>query len=303
MMDFKPEQYTKSNYFVYKLDELKKAIEKGTILEGLVFKCDNKTLELTIELGNNIIGYIPLEEFEYSLSDKALKSIAVISKVGKTIHFKAISYTENDDKIRVKLSRKLAQQDCYENYISKLEVGQIINARVTSIENYGMFCDIGCGIISLLPIENVCTTHIVEPKKQFKGIKNIKAVVKSIDNGKIIISHKELIGTWTEEASRFKTGEIINGIVQSVEDYGTFIEITPNLVGLADCKQDLHSGDVVSVCIHSIMPDKMKVKLSVISISDSKCIMRFRYNLPKESIIKHWVYSPECCERIVETVF
>ncbi|MGL0910084.1 hypothetical protein ACSTB0_13670, partial [Faecalibacterium wellingii] len=42
-----------------------------------------------------------------------------------------------------------------------------------------------------------------------------------------------LLGTWEENAAGFTVGETVVGIVRSVEEYGTFIEIAPNLAGLA----------------------------------------------------------------------
>ena len=52
------------------------------------------------------------------------------------------------------------------------------------------------------------------------------------------------------------------GIVRSVEEYGTFVEIAPNLAGLAETCPDLHPGQAVSVYIKNILPDKMKISWS-----------------------------------------
>ncbi len=55
------------------------------------------------------------------------------------------------------------------------------------------------------------------------------------------------------------------GIVRSVEDYGVFIEIAPNLAGLAEADSTLRPGQAVSVYIKNILPDKMKIKLVVVN--------------------------------------
>lgn len=70
------------------------------------------------------------------------------------------------------------------------------------------------------------------------------------------MTHKELLGTWMENASWFCPGETVRGTVRSVKEYGSFIELTPNLSGLADAREKLDPGDGVSVYIKSIRPEK-----------------------------------------------
>ena len=51
------------------------------------------------------------------------------------------------------LSRAAAQRACREQYLDQLENGSVIPCTVTHIENFGAFCDVGCGISALLPID------------------------------------------------------------------------------------------------------------------------------------------------------
>ena len=93
------------------------------------------------------------------------------------------------------------------------------------------------------------------------------------------------------------------GIVRSVEEYGTFIEIAPNLAGLAESCADLTPGQAVSVYIKNILPEKMKIKLVIVNHSLNQ---RHRFELKyfiTEGRLDRWVYStPECPKRI-ETDF
>ena len=83
--------------------------------------------------------------------------------------------------------------------------------------------------------------------------------------GRIVLTLRELLGTWSENAACFAAGETVVGIVRSVEDYGVFIEIAPNLAGLAETDSTLRPGQAVSVYIKNILPDKMKIKLVVVN--------------------------------------
>lgn len=132
---------------------------------------------------------------------------------------------------------------------------------------------------------------------------NIKAIVKSIDGGRISLSHKELLGTWEENASKFTPGETVAGIVRSVESYGAFVELCPNLAGLAESKEGVKVGEQASVFIKSIIPERMKIKLIIIDT------FKYEYN-PKEpeymyqgNHIDTFLYSPENCDKTVISTF
>ena len=136
------------------------------------------------------------------------------------------------------------------------------------MEPFGAFADIGCGIVSLLPIDAISISRIDHPRERFEVGMNIRAVIKSIENGRITLSHKELLGTWEENRNRFQVGETVAGIIRSVEPYGVFVELTPNLAGLAEAKEGVEAGQQASVFIKNIIPSRMKVKLIIIDTFD-----------------------------------
>lgn len=77
---------------------------------------------------------------------------------------------------------------------------------------------------------------------------------------------KNYFGTWEENASLFHEGDIVTGIVRETEKNknGIFIELRPNLVGLADYKPDMEYGQDIVVGIKRIIPEKKKIKLTII---------------------------------------
>lgn len=303
MRTYKPEGNTFHKFGGFKIETLKKYMQDGTIIEAPVTRCDSD-LNLFIELGLNITGVIPFSEIEFNRNGEKTKDVAVVSRVTKPTCFKVINIEEQDGHYNVTLSRKQAQKECYDNYVSKLDVGKVINCKVTHIEEYGAFCDLGCGLIALLPVENFCIARIRNPKKSLARYKNLKVVVKSIDEaGRIILTQKELLGTWEEEAAKFKAGDTVAGSVRMVEDYGVFVELTPNLAGLAEPINDVNVGDTVSVFIKAIIPEKMKIKLLIVDHSnpDSKVFMKLHYRIPESGYVKHWVYSPAGASKRIES--
>ena len=128
---------------------LEEASLKQKIVEATVSLCDYEH-NLLVNLGE-IKGIIPREEGAVGIKEGTVRDIALISRVGKAVSF-IIESIDAKKKTAV-LSRRAAQEKCQREYISSLIPGDIINAKITHIENFGAFCDIGCGIIALMPID------------------------------------------------------------------------------------------------------------------------------------------------------
>lgn len=149
-----------------------------------------------------------------------------------------------------------------------LKEGQILEGTVTEIKNYGAFVKLKQGGTGLIHIEDLSVARIKTPYERLDIGQNIKVVVKSIDRDleRITLSYKELLGTWEENASNFKEGAVVKGIVRETEKgkNGIFIELAPNLVGLAEYKEGLEYGKPVDVFVKRIIPEKHKVKLRIV---------------------------------------
>ena len=305
MSEFYPEGYQKQKYTFpgqINIAALVKARELKTVLEAPVIMCDSEH-NMTVDLGG-IRGLIPREEGAIGIKEGVTKDIALISRVGKTVCFTVTDVlTREDGRFYALLSRKNAQQICFDEYISRLTPGDIINARVTHLENFGAFCDIGCGNIALLPIDRISVSRISHPSDRFFAGQNIKAVVSRIEeNGRITLSHKELLGTWEENVREFSIGETVTGVVRSIEDYGIFVELTPNLAGLAELKEGIRPGQHTGVYIKNIIPEKMKVKLIIIDTFEDSKPGEMKYYYEGERI-EEFRYSPDCCEKQITSSF
>ena len=304
---YKPEGYcigAEGKEPFYSQSTLEKALAMGKILEAQVTLCDSE-FSLYVDLGS-MKGKIPRSEAVYQPSGEEIKDIAVITRVGKTVAFKVIGFAvENGETVAI-LSRKAAQKACLENYLMTLVPGDVVDAQVTHLEPFGAFVDIGCGVISLLSIDCISVSRISHPRDRFYTGMRIKAVIKNIDYGmsRIYVSHKELLGTWEENISKFEVGQTIAGIVRSVEPYGIFVELTPNLAGLAEYREGVMPGQRAAVYIKNIIPEKMKVKLVLVDAYSSSAPSEYRLDyFETRTHIDRFVYSPSDCERVVKTDF
>ncbi len=285
--------------------ELERACARGTILESIVQRCDTSNMSLHLDLGG-VHGVIPREEALYSPTENT-KDIAVITRVGKPVSF-VIKELRCDGGERVAiLSRRIVQERCMREHISALTPGDIIPVRVTHLEPFGAFVDIGCGIVSLASVDTLSVSRIAHPSDRLSVGDKLMAVVRCVDReaGRIYMSLRELLGTWEENAAMFSTSQTVTGVVRSVEDYGIFVELSPNLAGLAEYRPGVKPGDGCAVYIKSMIPERMKVKLVMID-SFSEVVrpeMRMFVDTDRVRHMDRWVYSPQCCKKVIETVF
>ncbi len=283
---------------------LQRAAETGAIVEARAVICDSAH-NLIVDLGE-VRGIIPREEGAIGISDGSVRDIAVISRVNKCVCFKVRRVYKNEaGRWEALLSRRIAQEECFNRYLYTLMPGDIIDAKVTHLEPFGAFVDVGCGIPSLIPIDAISISRISHPSDRFTVGQDIKAIIREVDcfSGRITLSHKELLGTWEENAQNFSAGDTVAGIIRSIESYGIFVELTPNLAGLAELREDVAVGQHASVYIKSLIPEKMKVKLIIIDSFDAHFRTPPLNYFLKSGNIGSWTYSPERCSKVIETVF
>ena len=232
------------------------------VLQGIVKNCD-KDYNLHVELKNGMHGIIPRQEIEViNVDEKGYpKENLCIGKVHKYVQFKL----KEKDGNKLIFSRKDVQQEVLNSVKTDLKVGDNIKGIVKNITPYGAFIDIGGGVVGLAYIEDLSVARIKTPYERLKIGQNVNIVVKSInrETGKISLSYKDTLGTWEENAKKFSVGMNTKGIIRETEKNknGIFIELTPNLVGMAEYKEGLKYGEKVDLYIKKIDYDKKKVKV------------------------------------------
>lgn len=218
-------------------------------------------------MGNNITAILPRNEFEAINVDEygyCNPSICK-NKVNSYVQFRI---KEIYDDNRIILSRKNVQKDALKWIENELEPGMIVKGIVKNMRKFGAFIEIGGGVVGLLHIEDISVSRIKSPEERFKVGQKIKVMIKSIDreNDKIFLSYKELLGNWEDNVKDFQEKTVVEGTVKESDKFknGIFIELKPNLVGLAEYKEGLEYGQKVQVYIKKIIKDKKKIKLLII---------------------------------------
>lgn len=273
------------------------AMDRETILEGTALQCSAEH-DLTVQFGS-FTGLIPREDAALGVAEGTTRDIAILSRVGKPVCFTVTSVEGSEPNLRITLSRRRAQEIAQAALMAELKPGMVIPATVTHLEPFGAFVDIGCGLVSMIGIEHISVSRIPHPGCRFTVGQEIYAAVLDTEPalGRVRLSHRELLGTWEENARDFTNGMTVAGVVRGVKDYGAFIELTPNLSGLAEPRNDLREGDRVSVYLKALLPERLKVKLLVIDrLPPDPIPAPLRYFIT-EGRLAHWRYAPDCCQK------
>ena len=160
------------------------------------------------------------------------------------------------------------QQQALDWVKNDLTEGTKVLGIVKNIKPYGAFIEIGGGVVGLAHIEDLSIARIKSPFERLSIGQKIEVMVKSIDRktGQVILSHKELLGSWEENAQNFIPGSTVKGIIRETEKNknGIFIELAPNLVGMEEYQEGLKYGQTVDVYIKKIDNERKKIKLAII---------------------------------------
>jgi small subunit ribosomal protein S1 len=187
--------------------------------------------------------------------------------IGKEYEFKVISVDEQ--KKNAILSRKQLLEEIANkqrtDLIDKIKVGDIVEGKVKNIVDYGVFVDLG-GIDGFVHITDISWKKILKPQDVLKPQDEIKAKVMRIedkdDKKRVFLSIKHLSADPWEEI-KIKEGDVVEGKISNIVDYGIFIELSDGVEGL------IHNSEISWIKF----PKEAKEELSVGQSIRSKVLM------------------------------
>ena len=253
-----------------KWQELEEAFEQGTILTGIVK--ETVPAGMVIDLGDGYEGFMP-----GSLVD--IRFIPDFSEfLNQEVRFKIIEMRKERQKIILSRKQVLEEeaQAKKEEILHSLKPGQIIRGTVKRLTNFGAFVDVG-GIDGLVHISEIAWHRIETPSEILSVGDEIDVKVTEV------IPERERIGLslrqaqpdpWTQIDDQYKVGDIVEGKVTRVVDFGAFVELIPGVEGLVHISQiaDYHvkhpsdvltQGQVVKVKILDINTEARRISLSM----------------------------------------
>lgn len=271
------------------VEALRRGQNTQEIFRAMCVKCD-EFHNLHVDLGV-MRGIIPREEAAAGIPEGDMQEYAILSRVGKPVCFQVLGFEPGGTAI---LSRRSAQLDARSYFLNTLNPGDILPVTVVSTASFGLFCDLGCGYTALMPIQRCCISRLHAASDLFHPGQTVCAAVLEIQEsqGRVVLTGRELLGTWEENAEKFRQGQTVTGIVRSVMPYGIFVELTPNLSGLAEPTAGIAPGDHVSVFLRAILPQKHKIKMNILEKLPSPLPVPAPEYYITSGHINRWDYFP-----------
>ena len=250
-------------------EELCKAYEEGTVLDGVVTDVVRGGV---LALSNSVKVFIPASH----VSDRRVEDLNELLK--KQIRFKIIEIKEQRRRAvgSVKAVLKEEKEKLAEAFWNDVEVGKKYTGEVKSLTSFGAFVDLG-GVDGLIHITELSWSKIKHPSEVVNVGDMVEVYVKDFDREakKISLGYKKTEDNpWVKFEKEFAVDQVVNVKIVSLTQFGAFAEIIPGVDGLIHISQISHErvnkvadvlqvGDKVDAKITEIDLDKKRISLSI----------------------------------------
>ncbi|MED2229838.1 30S ribosomal protein S1 [Bacillus thuringiensis] len=244
-----------------------KELQVGDVVTGSVTKVEEK--QVLVNVGYKTDGVIPISE----LANVHIEKVSDVVELDQTLELKIIKLEEDD---LVLSKRAVDAEKAWVELQEKFTSGHVFDVTVKDIVNGGLVVDLGVrGFIPASLVE----VHYVEDFTDYKG-KTLAVKIVELDREKnrVILSHKavvelELDSKKKEAISSLKEGDVVEGTVQRLTDFGAFVNVggVDGLVHISQISHErveqpsevLEQGQKVKVKVLSVDADTQRISLSI----------------------------------------
>ena len=256
-------------------DRLQELFRSGEILPVKVTEASKGGLIVRV---NNVPGFLPVSQLSpdnyprVAGGDKAKILEKLKGFVGSALDVKVIDVNEGEEKLIV--SEKAVWEEKQKSIISKYKVGEIVEGEVSALTDFGAFVKFDI-LEGLVHISEIAWQRIDHPQDILKVGDTVKAEIIGIDGSKIFLSMKKLVeDPWKKVGDKYKVGQIVKGKVLKANPFGFFVELDPEIHGLAHISelskkpvQNLTEiakvGETLDFMIVSLEPEQHRLGLSL----------------------------------------
>lgn len=264
-------------------DKIKELLTAGAVFQAKVLDANKGGLITRVE---GVPAFIPVSQLSpanyprVSGGEKAKIQEKLKSLVGQSLEVKILDVNEDDEKIVV--SEKAVWETKQESVLSKYKVGDHVEGKVTAVTDFGAFVRFDENLEGLVHISEIAWQRIDHPRDVLKIGDHVRAEIINIENAKIFLSMKKLVDDpWKSVAAKYTLGQSVKGKVLKINPFGLFVELDPEIHGLAhiselankpvkDANEIARVGDEFDFRIISIDADSHRLGLSLRKPRDEK---------------------------------
>ncbi|WP_095172853.1 MULTISPECIES: 30S ribosomal protein S1 [Blautia] len=175
------------------------------------------------------------------------------------------------DRKQLLMAKKAEMQ---KELFERIHPGDVVEGTIKNVTDFGAFIDLG-GADGLLHISEMSWGRVENPKKVFKAGEPIRVLIKDINGDKIALSLKfEDQNPWLDAAEKYAAGNVVEGRIARMTDFGAFIELEPGVDALLHVSQIsrahvdkpsdvLSVGQMVTAKVVDFNGEEKKISLSM----------------------------------------
>lgn len=261
-------------------------MESGDILEATIITHNRGGVLVTF---GNLRGFVPashLTALRRGMDDNQRQQVMAKMR-DEVLPLKVIEV--NRRRRRLVLSQRDAQKEWQEarkkELIGSLNQGDIIKGRISGLRSFGAFVDLG-GADGLIHISELAWHRVNHPREVVTVGEELDVHILGLDveEQRIALSRKRLIeNPWSSAEERYHVGQLVEGKVTRIVNYGAFVEIEPGIEGLLHISQLsretieepqalIDEGEVHLLRIISLDAARQRVGLSLKNVTPSEQI-------------------------------
>jgi len=256
-------------------DKLNETLKSGEIVNATVTDANKGGLMVNV---NKIMGFLPVSQLapEHYPRIPGGEKAKILEKLrqfaGLVLEVKIIDANGEEEKLIV--SEKAAWEERQKNIISSYKVGDTVEGTISALADFGAFVKFE-NLEGLVHISEIAWQRIEHPEDIVKIGEKIKAEIIGVEGSKIFLSMKKLVDDpWKKIAEKYKIGQIVPGKVLKINPFGLFVELDPEIHGLAHISalsekpiqspsEVANIGDTLDFKIISIEPIDHRLGLSL----------------------------------------
>src|SRR5713226_597723 len=233
-----------------------------------------------VELEQGVEGLIHVSEMSWS---KKVKHPSKILTVGQEVECAVLGIDQEAH--RISLGLKQVEANPWAQLVEKYPVGSRIKGKVRNLTEFGAFVEVEEGIDGLIHISDLSwTKRVKHPSEILKKGDVVEAVVLNIDaeNQRLSLGLKQLAtDIWDEFFSHHKVGDIVEGKIVRLTNFGAFVELHEGIEGLVHVseldekriekpEEAVKVGDVYAMKIIKINEGEKKIGLSIKAVKQDE---------------------------------
>ncbi len=216
-------------------DKLREISTSGQIFPVKILEANKGGLIVRVE---GIMGFLPVSQLSpenyprVNNNDKNRILDKLKSLIGTNLDVKLIDV--NDDTGKLIVSEKAVWEGRQETVLAKYAVGTVVEGDITAVTDFGAFVRFDDNLEGLVHISEIAWQRIDHPRDVLKVGDHVRAEIINLEGSKIFLSMKKLMeDPWRNVAKRFNVGQIVKGKVLKINPFGLFVELDPDIHGLA----------------------------------------------------------------------